>query len=312
MISPLKVFSGSSHPDLAKEIAKHLHSPLAKMVLKRFASNEIYAKPEQTVRGCDVYVIQTSTGNLNEDYMELFIMLDSLKRSFARMIHVVIPHYGYARQDRVASPREPISAKLMADLISAAGAQHVITMNLHSDQEQGFFNFPVDNLSAMTLFVDYFKRKKLKNTIVVAPDAGSAKNSKRFADALGVDLAIINKTRPLHNVSEVTHVVGDVKGKTCILIDDLIDTAGTVASAKEALLKEGANDDIYLAATHAVFSGPAVERLRAAEFKEVVVTDTIPLAKEKVFPGLKVLSVAPMLARAIRNIHESKSVSSVY
>ena len=309
---PLKLFSGSSHPQLALDVAKHLHVKLGEMDLKRFACNEIYAKPLETVRGCDVFIIQTATSNVNEDLMELFIMIDALKRSFAAHIHVIIPHYGYARQDRVATPREPISAKLVANLISAAGANHVITINLHSDQEQGFFDFPVDNLKAKKIFVDYFLRKKLKDLVVVAPDAGAAKEAKRFADSIGAELAIIHKVRPEHNVSEVMHVVGDVVDKTCIIYDDMVDTGGTVVAGKEALLKKGAKEDVYLVSTHAVFSPPAVERLRGAKFKEVVVTDTIPIPAEKMFPGLMVLSVAPLLAKTIKNVHESKSVSSVY
>jgi ribose-phosphate pyrophosphokinase len=312
MALPLKLFSGSSHPELAQAIARNLHVKLSEMELKRFACNEVYAKPLETVRGCDVFIVQTATSHVNEDLMELFIMIDALKRSFAERIHVILPHYGYARQDRVATPREPISAKLVANLISAAGANHVVTINLHSDQAQGFFDFPVDNLTAVKLFVEYFQRKKLHDLVVVAPDAGAAKVAKRFADRIGAELAIIHKVRPEHNVAEVMHVVGDVADKTCLIYDDLIDTAGTTIAGKEALLKKGAKDEIYLAATHAVFSPPAVERLRAAKFKEVVVTDTIPLPEEKMFPGLHVLSVAPLLARAIRNVHESKSVSSVF
>lgn len=310
MSYPLKLFSGSSHPVLAAEIARHLHVRLSEMELKRFACGEIYAKPLESVRGCDAFVIQTATGHVNEDLMELFIILDALKRSFAEKIHVVIPHYGYARQDRVATPREPISAKLIADLISAAGAHHVITINLHSDQEQGFFNFPVDNLTSKKLFVDYFRRKKLKDLIVVAPDTGAAKAAKRFADDIGAELAIIHKVRPAHNVSEVTQVVGDVTDKVCIIYDDLIDTAGTAVAGKEALLKKGAQNEVYLVATHAVFSNPAVERLRGARFKEVVVTDTIALSQEKIFSGLIILSVAQLLAKVIKNVHESKPVSS--
>ncbi|MBN1494354.1 ribose-phosphate pyrophosphokinase [Candidatus Peregrinibacteria bacterium] len=309
---PIKLFSGSSHPELAGEIARHLRVPLAKMLIKRFACGEIYAKPVDTVRGCDVFLVQTCTNNVNEDLMELFVMIDAFKRSFAEKIHVVIPHYGYARQDRVASPREPISAKLVADLISAAGADHVITMVLHSDQEQGFFNFPVDNLYTKHLFADYFKKKKLKNVVVVSTDAGGAKEVKRVADLIGAEIALIHKTRPAHNVAEVMELVGDVKGKTCIIYDDMIDTAGSVVNAVEELRNKGANKDIYLAATHAVFSDPAVERLKKAGFKEVVVTNSIPIPKQKQFSGLKVLSVAPLLAHIIKNVHDAKSVSSVF
>lgn len=312
MSNTFKIFSGSSHPALTEEIAKLLRVKVEPMMLKRFASNEIYARAENTVRGADAYIVQTCTENVNEDLMELFIMIDSLKRSFAERIHVVMPYYGYARQDRVASPREPITAKLVADLIQAAGADHVITISLHSDQEQGFFDFPVDNLSCYKLFAAYFKKKKLDDLVVVAPDTGATKMAKRFADLIGADLAILHKTRPAHNVSEVTQVVGDVTDKTCIIFDDLVDTAGTVVNGKEALVKRGANQDVYLAATHAVFSEPAVSRLKAAKFAEVVVTNTIPLIKEKEFPELTVLSVAPLLSRTIHNVHKKKSVSEVY
>jgi ribose-phosphate pyrophosphokinase len=309
---PIKIFSGSSHPELARAIARCLRMKVSDMTLTRFACNEVYARPEQTVRGSDVYIVQTATSRVNEDLMELFIIIDAMKRSFAKQIHVVMPHFGYSRQDRVATPREPISAKVVADLIAAAGANHVITVNLHSDQEQGFFNFPVDNISAKKLFVDYFKKKKIKDLMVVAPDTGAAKNAKRFADMLGAPLAILHKVRSAHNVSEVTQVIGDVMDRTCLIFDDMIDTGGTVVNGKEALLKKGANREVYLAATHAVFSDPCVSRLKAAKFMEVVVTDTIPLPQEKVFEGLKVLSIAPLLAKAIENVHKARSVSSVF
>jgi len=310
--TPLKIFSGSSHPALAEEIAKYLRVKVSPMVLKKFACGEVYARSEETIRGADVFVIQTSTHNVNEDLMELFVMLDSLKRSFAGRLHVVMPHFGYARQDRVAQPREPISAKLVANLVSAAGADHVITLQLHSDQEQGFFDFPVDNVNSEKLFADYFAKKKLKDLVVVSTDAGGAKAAKHFADMLGANLAIIHKQRPEHNVSEVTHVVGDVEGKTCLLYDDMIDTAGSVCAATGALRAKGAAKDIYLAATHAVFSDPAVERLKKAGFAEVVVTNSIPVPAEKQFTGLTILSIAPLLARIIGSVHEGKSVTKVF
>ncbi|MDD3861837.1 MAG: ribose-phosphate pyrophosphokinase [Candidatus Gracilibacteria bacterium] len=307
----IKLFSGTSHPELAKEIGKYLKVPVSEMLISKFACGEIYAKPLKTVRGMDVFVVQTASSNVNEDLMELFIMIDSLKRSFAGRIHVVMPNYAYARQDRVATPREPISAKLVADLISASGADHLIAVKLHADQEQGFFNFPVDNLNTNKFFADYFKKKKIKDLVVVSPDAGGAKDAKKFADLLGANLAIIHKSRPEHNKSEVTHVVGDVKGKTCVMYDDMIDTAGSVTAGIEALKKMGAGKDIYLAATHAVFSDPAVERLSKAGFKEVVISNTIPVPKEKQFKGLTVLSLAPLLAKVIKNIHEAKSITEV-
>ena len=309
--SPIKIFSGTSHPELAREIAKNLGITVSKMVISRFACGEIYAKPAETVRGMDVFLVQTASPKVNEDLMELFIMIDALKRSFAGRIHIVMPHYAYARQDRVASPREPISAKLVADLISAAGADHVIALKLHTDQEQGFFNFPVDNLNPNKLFAEYFAKKKIKDLVIVSPDAGVAKEAKKFADLLGANLAIIHKSRPAHNKSEVTHVVGDVKGRTCLMYDDMIDTAGSVTAAIDALRKMGAGKDIYLAATHPVFSPPATERLSKAGFKEVVVSNSIPIPKEKQFKGLTVLSVAPLLAKVIRNIHEARSITEV-
>jgi ribose-phosphate pyrophosphokinase len=307
--SPLKIFSGTSHPELAKEIAKNLGVPLSEMEISRFACNEIYAKPTKSVRGANVFIVQTATQNVNQDLMELFIILDSLKRSFANNIHVVMPHYAYSRQDRVATPREPISAKLVADLISTAGADHVIALKLHSSQEQGFFNFPVDNVNPEKLFVKHFQSKKIKNLVVVAPDIGGANDAKKFADALGAKLAIIHKTRPGHNKSEVNHIVGDVEGKSCIVYDDMIDTAGSVTSAIKALRDKGANKDVYLCATHPVFSGPAKERLESAGFKEVVVSNSIPIPKEKQFKGLKIISVAPLLAKIIKNVHDAKSVT---
>lgn len=308
----LKLFSGSSHPELAKALAKHLGVKLSPQEVKTFSNGEIYFRPMESVRGYEVFVLQTASDHVNQDLMELFVMLDSFKRSFATTVHVIMPHYAYARQDRVAAPREPISAKLMADLLSKAGADHLLTMSLHSGQTQGFFDFPVDNLHTHKLFYDYFKTKKLKDVIVVAPDAGSGKAAKRLADPLGAKIAIINKVRPEHNRAEALSVVGDVAGKTCIVFDDMIDTGGSVVAAHAALLKAGANKDLYLAATHAIFSGPCVERLKKAKFKEVVVTDTVPIPKGKHFPGLKVISVAPMLAKAIKCIYEGRSVSDLW
>lgn len=305
----VKFFAGSSHPELAASIAKILKIPLSPMDLRRFASGEIYTKPVDSVRNADVFVLQTGTARVNEDMMELFIMLDSFMRSFAANVHVIMPYFPYARQDRVASPREPISAKLMANLISKAGANHVITFTLHSDQEQGFFDFPVDNLNARRLFADYFKKKKLKNLTVVAPDVGSAKEAQRLAKILDAELAILNKVRPRHNVSEVTHVVGNVNGRTCILYDDLVDTAGSVANGAAALKANGANKEMYLAATHAVLSQDAHIKLKNAGFKEIIFTDTIPVPREKFLSNMKILSIAPLLAEVITNVHSGKPLS---
>lgn len=305
----LKLFAGSSHPHLATAISKNLRVPLSPMDIRRFASNEIYAKPVETVRNCEVYLLQTGTFNVNEDMMELFIMIDAFKRSFASKVHVVMPYFPYARQDRVATPREPITAKLMANLLSKAGADHVITFTLHSEQEQGFFDFPVDNLNARALFTEYLKKKKLKDVTIVAPDVGSAKEAQRLAKLLGAELAILNKIRSAHNVSEVTHLVGDVKGRTCILYDDLVDTAGSVANGIKVIRENGANKDVYLAATHAVLSRDATEKLRDAKFKEIIFTDTIPLPKEKKLPNMKIISVADLLVQVIKNVHLGRPLS---
>lgn len=310
MLEPkIKLFAGTSHPELAAAISKLLKVPLTPIDLRRFASNEIYAKPAETVRNADVYVIQTGTQNVNEDLMELFIMLDSFKRSFAWKAHVVMPYFPYARQDRVAEAREPISAKLMADLVSKAGADHVITFTLHSDQEQGFFDFPVDNLTARRLFADYFKKKNLKDLTVVAPDVGSAKEAQRLAKLLNADLAILNKMRSAHNVSEVTHLVGNVAGRTCLLYDDLVDTAGSVTNGASLLRHHHANKDIYLAATHPVLSQDAHKKLRKAKFKEIVFTDTVPIPKVKRLANMKIISVAPLLASVIQNVHAGKPLT---
>lgn len=310
MITPkLKLFAGTSHPALAQAVSKLLKTPLSPIDIRRFASNEIYAKPGETVRNVDVFVIQTGTQNVNEDMVELFIMLDAFKRSFAAKVHVIIPYFPYARQDRVAAPREPISAKLMADLVSKAGADHVVTFTLHSDQEQGFFDFPVDNLTARNLFAEYFKKKNLKDLTIVAPDVGSAKEAQRMAKILNCELAILNKFRSAHNVSEVTHLVGNVSGRTCLLYDDLVDTAGSVANGAAVLRKNGANKDIYLAATHPVLSLDAAKKLRKAKFKEIVFTDTIPVPKNKMLPNMKILSVASLLAQVILNVHSGKPLT---
>jgi len=308
-LNNIRVFSGTSHPVLAAALARELGVKLSEMQISRFASNEIYAKPAESVRGCDVFLVQTCTDQVSEDYMELFIMIDALKRSFAGKISVIIPHFGYARQDRVATPREPITAKLMATLLAASGADHVVSIQFHSDQTQGFFPFPVDNLNLRRMFADYLKRKKLPDPVIIAPDAGAAKDAGRLAKMLDWPLAILTKDRPAFNVAEVTSVVGEVENRTCVIYDDMVDTAGSVCAAQRALLQAGANPDVYLIATHPIFSGPAVERFREANFKEVIVSDTIPVPHEKQFHGLTMLPVAPLLARVVRSIHENKSVT---
>tara|TARA_Y100000310_G_scaffold324503_1_gene386417 strand:+ start:212 stop:1141 length:930 start_codon:yes stop_codon:yes gene_type:complete len=307
----MHLFAGSSHPALAKKIAKELSVDLGAVDLKDFSCGERYVRFEESVRGQNVYIIQTAAPNVNEHLVELLLMCQAAKLSFAQSVHVVLPNFPYARQDRVSHWREPISAKLVAHLLEEAGADHVMTMNLHSPQIQGFFSIPADALDSSQIFVEYIKSKKLKDLVVVGPDIGSAKYAKAFADILGAELAIIHKSRPEHHKAEVLDVVGEVEGKTCLLFDDMIDTAGTQLTAKEALLARGANKDVYTAATHAIFSGPAVERLSGAGFKEVIVTDSMPV-EEKAFPGLKVLSVAPLIAEVIGHIERGESVTEIY
>ncbi|MDH5596558.1 MAG: ribose-phosphate pyrophosphokinase [Candidatus Peregrinibacteria bacterium] len=307
------IFSGSSHKELAKAVAKELKHDLGKVKLTEFSSGEKYVMLEESVRGQEVFIIQTCRDVwVNEDLMELFLMINAAKLSFASKIHVIIPHFGYARQDKVHSPREPISAKLVGDLLVTAGADHVITFELHADQTQAFFDVPVDNIKLYKLFADYIKKKKLKDITIVSPDEGGAKNAKKLADLVGAPIAILHKSRPAHNEAVTTHVVGDVKGRTCVIFDDMVDTAGSVVAAGRALKENGANKDIYLAATHPIFSGPAKERLDKAGFKEVMVTDTLPVEKEKKFKGLRQISIAPLLAEIIGSVTHQKSVSKLF
>lgn len=307
----MHLFSGTSHPALGQALAKELNVKLGAVTLKGFSAGERYVRFDESVRGKDVYLLQTGIVPPNEALMELFLLCQAAKLSFATSVHVILPHFPYARQDRVAAPREPISAKLVAHLLEEAGADHIITLNLHSDQIQGFFSIPVDALDARPLFADYLKSKKLKDLLIVAPDIGSAKNAKKFADLVGAPLAILHKTRREHHHAEILDVVGDVAGKTCVIFDDMIDTAGTLISAKEALLKHGAHKDVYAAATHPIFSGEAVKRLTKAKFKELIVTDSIPV-KKSLIPGLKVLPIAPMLAAVIGRIERGESVTGIY
>lgn len=306
----MHLFSGSAHPALAAALTKELKVKPGKILLKRFSGGECYLRYEESVRGKDVYLLQAPGLSPDEDLMELFLMCQAAKLSFASSVHVVLPYFPYARQDRVAEPREPISAKLVARLLEDAGADHVITLNLHSSQIQGFFKIPVDVLDARPLFADYFKKKKLSKPVVVAPDVGGAKLAKKFADTIGAEIAIMHKVRKAHHEAEIIEVVGDIKDRTCILYDDMIDTAGTLVTAKKSLIRLGAAKDIYVAATHGIFSGPAIERMKEAKFKEVIVTDSIP--PSGTFPGLKVLPIAPLLAEVIRHIEKGQSVTEIY
>ncbi|MCF7917730.1 ribose-phosphate pyrophosphokinase [Candidatus Gracilibacteria bacterium] len=306
-----KIFSGSSHPVFAQAVAKHLGTALGEITLKRFACGEMYVKYEETFRGQEVFLVQTCrTGQMNDDLIELLLMIDAAKKSFAKSVHVIMPYFAYSRQDKIHAPREGISAKLFANMIVNAGADHVITMHLHSDQIQGFFDCPVDNLNPKKEFVKYLQSKNLKDTVVVSPDAGGAKDAKKFADALGVGLAILHKQRPEHNKSEVTHVIGDVKGKTPIIVDDMVDTGGSVIGAVEALVKNGANKGVYLCGTHAILSGNAKENLVKSGLTEAIFTDSLPV--ENPPKNFKTISMAPLFAEVVRNVVEHKSVSKLY
>jgi len=304
------LFTGSAHPALARELSKKLHVPLGSVVLKRFSSGECYVRFEESVRGKDVYILQAPGIDPDPALIELCLMCQAAKLSFAKTVHIILPSFPYARHDRVAEPREPISAKLIARLLEVSGADHIITLSLHSDQIQGFFSIPVDVLDAKAIFVDFFRKKKLKDPVVVSTDVGGAKRSKKFADAMGANLAIIHKIRGAHQTATATEVVGDVHGRTCILYDDMIDTGGSLLTAKKALLKAGANKEMYAAATHAFLSGKAAQNLRDAKFTEVIVTDSV--APQRTIRNVTVLPTAPLLAAVINHIEKGESVTQIY
>ncbi len=307
----LKIFSGNAHKDLAVEICQYLGVTLGDSNVGRFSDGEITVRINESVRGADVFVIQPTSGPVNEHLMELLVMIDAIRRASARRITAVIPYYGYARQDRKTRARDPITAKLVANLLYAAGARRVITMDLHAGQIQGFFDIPVDHLPGVPILAEYFTQNKIEDLVVVSPDIGGVTRARDLAERLGVPLAIIDKRRPEPNVAEVTNVIGKIKDKRVIMIDDIIDTAGTITKGAAALLERGAKE-IYACCTHPVLSGPAVERLKNSVIKEVVVTNTIPLPQEKMFERVKTLSVAPILGEAIIRIHEDLSVSKLF
>lgn len=304
-------FAGNSNPNLGKEVAQYLGIELGKVKLSQFSNGEIYVKFLESVRGADVFVLQTLWTPVNKNLMELLIMADALKRASAKKVSAVIPHYGYARQDKKTTAREPITAKLVADLLSVTGIDRVVTMDLHAGQIQGFFDVPVDHLTALPVLTGYLSEKNFKNLIVVSPDVGRVKLAKKFSDKLGSGLAILHKTRPSHNVAEVGEVVGDVKGKIAILVDDMIDTAGTITEGAKTLLREGVKE-VYACATHGIFSGPATKRLKNSAIKEIVVTNTIPLTKKNKLDKIKVLSIAPIFSQAILNVYEDQSISAIF
>jgi len=307
----LKLFAGNSNPRLAEAIARNIGIKLGDAEMRRFSDGEIHIRLNESVRGSDVFVVQSTSQPVNEHLMELLVMVDALKRASAKTINVVVPYYGYARQDRKARSRDPITAKLVANLIETAGAHRVIAMDLHAMQIQGFFDIPVDHLLGVPILGDYFKSKSLLAPIVVSPDHGGVVRARRLADELQAPLAIIDKRRPEPNVVEVMNIIGDVSGRTAILIDDIIDTAGTIALAAQALKEAGARD-LYACCTHPVLSGQALTRLEASPIKEVVVTDTIPLRDPSASTKVRVLSVAPLIAEAIVRIHEQQSISKLF
>lgn len=312
VLKNMMVFSGTSNRPLAEEIAQQMGVELGNVKITKFANGEIYARYLESVRGADVFIIQSVSGAVNDALMELLIMTDAAKRASTRTVTAVITHYGYSRQDKKSAAREPITAKLVANLYEVAGVDRIIAMDLHQGQIQGFFDIPVNHLTALPIFAEYFANKGLENLCVVSPDVGRAKAAKKLSDLLGADLAIMHKGRPAHNVAEITTVIGDVEGKDCILNDDMIDTAGTITAGVDNLLNKGARS-IYVCATHGLFSGPAYERIdNCAGIDEVIVCNTVPVPPEHQNGKIKVISVAPLFARAIRNVFENQSVSDLF
>ncbi|EAH6228134.1 ribose-phosphate pyrophosphokinase [Campylobacter upsaliensis] len=304
-----KIFSGSANLEFAKQISKYLSLPLSDAGVKRFNDGEISVQIDESVRGKDVFIIQSTCAPANDNLMELLILTDALRRSSANSITAIIPYFGYARQDRKANPRVPISAKLVADLIEAAGIDRVATIDLHAGQIQGFFNIPVDNLYGSIVFNDYIKSKHFKNAVVGSPDIGGIARARSVAKKLGLDIIIVDKRREKANESEVMNIIGDVNGKDVVLVDDIIDTAGTIVKAAKALKEKGANS-VMACCTHAVLSGEAYERIAKGDLDELVITDTIPLKKEH--EKIKVLSVAPIFAEVIRRVYHNESVNSLF
>lgn len=307
----LKVFSANANKELAEDICKCLGLEMGQAEVTRFRDGEIRVRIAETVRGVEVFIVQPLNNPSSENLMELLVMIDAMKRASAKEVCAVIPYYAYARQDRKTQPRDAIAAKLVANLITAAGADRVVTLDLHAGQIQGFFDIPVDNLRGIPIISEYLRQKNLDDVIVVSPDVGGVVRSRELADRLECSIAIVDKRRPRPNVAEVMNIIGDVEGKTAVMIDDMIDTGGTIVNAAEALLERGAKE-VYACCSHAVFSDPAVERLQNSSLKEVVVTDSIHLPIEKQIPKLTVLSVAPLFAEAIRRIFEELSVSYLF
>ena len=308
-MSTFKLFSGSANPEFAKKVGDYLGMCVSDATLNKFSDGEISVQITQSVRGQDVYIIQPTCAPTNDNLMELLIMVDALKRSSAKSINAVIPYYGYARQDRKAAPRVPISAKLVADLLEKAGINRVVTIDLHAAQIQGFFNIPADNLFGSILFVNYIKSKNLKNPIIASPDIGGVARARQYADKLGYDLVIVDKKREKANESQVMNIIGDVKGKDVILVDDMVDTAGTLVKAAEVLKEKGATS-VMACCTHGVLSGPAYDRVANGVLDELVISDTIPTKKNA--KKITVLTASTIIGEAIRRIHNNESVNSIF
>ncbi len=309
-IGNLKLFTGNANPELAQEIAEYIGTKVGDAQVKHFSDGEISIMIDESVRGDDVYIIQPTCTPVNDNMMELLIMIDAMRRASAKRITAVLPYYGYARQDRKSRGREPITAKLVANLIDKAGARRVLAMDLHAQQIQGFFDIPLDNLMGLPILADYYKHKDTENLVVVSPDMGGVARARNLAEQIGVPLAIIDKRRPRPNVSEVMNIIGDIEGKEVILVDDMIDTAGTITNGAQALMDRGAKC-VDACCTHPVLSGPAIERIENSPIQELVTTNTIPLGDKK-SDKIKVLSVAPIIGEAIYRIHTESSVSELF
>ena len=307
----IKIFACNSNIPLAEKIAAQLGLPLSKCDVGKFSDGEIAISIGETVRGSDVFIVQSTCTPVNDNLMELLIMIDAMKRASAGRITAVIPYFGYARQDRKSKSRDPISAKLVADLITAAGADRVLTMDLHAAQIQGFFNIPLDHMEGMPILSEFIERKNLEDLVIVSPDLGSVNRARKIANRLDVPIAIIDKRRPRPNVSEIMNIIGDIKDKNLLIIDDIIDTAGTLCNAANALKERGAKS-VRACATHGILSGPAVERIRDSALEELIILDTIPLGEEKKLPKIKVETVAPLFAQAIQRIYADQSVSTLF
>ena len=311
VFSDYKVFAGNAHTELAEEITSIMGKPLGKATVTEFSDGEISVNLWETVRGVDVYIIQPTCGPVNDNLMELLIMMDSMKRASAGRINAVIPYYGYARQDRKAKARDPITAKLVANLLVAAGADRVLTMDLHANQIQGYFDIPVDHLVGMPIIAKYFKEKNLEDVCIVSPDHGSVTRARNMAEYFNCPIAIVDKRRPEPNKSEIMNIIGDIKGKNCIILDDMIDTAGTITNAANVIKEMGAKN-VYAGATHGVLSGPALERIEASSICELALLNTVPVPEDKKLDKMTMLSVAPIFAEAMTRVFTNGSISKLF